>query len=97
MLLKRGLSSTNSHDTEFLAMRVSCVLSADQLGPQPADLILLPEGVGYSEIETASSTYPDAMVIGAVLEKNCGENCFGGECPSVAASCTTMERIKSAT
>ncbi len=51
-------------------MRVACVLTAadlDQVDGTP-DVIVLPEGVKQTEIETASKKYPEAVVVGAVEE-----------------------------
>lgn len=51
-------------------MRISCVLAARELNPDPVDLIVLPEGICVDEINGAHSSHPDAVIVGAVVE-NC--------------------------
>lgn len=48
-------------------MKVACVLSVAELSA-PSDLILFPEGVTFSEMQTASHEYPKSFVAGAVEE-----------------------------
>lgn len=49
-------------------MRVFCVLTAEELGGQQADLIVFPGGVDRAEIEKAHLVLPRATIAGAVLE-----------------------------
>ena len=49
-------------------MRISCVLAARELNPDPVDLVVFPEGVCVDEISEAHSSHPDALIAGAVVE-----------------------------
>lgn len=49
-------------------MRISCVLTADQLNPVPTDLIVFPEGILQEEIENAQASHPESMIVGAIVE-----------------------------
>lgn len=47
-------------------IRLSCVLSADELAGRRADIVVLPEGVAEAEIERVAQAAPHAIVVGAV-------------------------------
>ena len=49
-------------------MKVSCVLASCELNDESIDLIVFPEGVCRRQIEEASLSYPDAFIVGAVVE-----------------------------
>lgn len=49
-------------------MRISCVLNADQLIDDNPDLIVFPEGISWTEIHKAETTYPRSIIVAAVIE-----------------------------
>lgn len=49
-------------------MNVSCVLSADDVREEYADLVLFPEGVPLSDIQDISTAWPNALIAGAITD-----------------------------
>lgn len=51
-------------------MRVACILHAQEISNETADLVVFPEGVCQSEINEAMRVIPNALIVGAVLDGN---------------------------
>ena len=49
-------------------VRVLCVLTASELGTVEPDLIVFPEGTDCKEIKEAQSSYPNSVIVGAIVD-----------------------------
>ncbi|VAX03552.1 hypothetical protein MNBD_GAMMA19-1816 [hydrothermal vent metagenome] len=46
-------------------MKVTCILTANELGPEKSDLIVFPEGASQKDMEHAQSSRTDTIIVGA--------------------------------
>jgi hypothetical protein len=56
-------------------MIISCVIDANELLGMPSDIIVFPERVALGELKKAQASHPNAIIVGAVVDK--GRYCRG--------------------